>query len=769
MSEHKDFLRTIVEEDLKSGKYKEVITRFPPEPNGFPHIGHAKSICINFGIARDYNGYCNLRMDDTNPTTEDTKYVEALKDAVKWLGFDWNDNVYFTSDYFPKIYDCAVELVKMGKAYVDSLNEEEIREYRGTVNESGRRSIYAERSIEENLDLLDRMKKGKFKEGEHILRAKIDMSAANMKMRDPLLYRIRYAHHFRTHDEWCIYPMYDFAHCLSDYIEGVSHSICTLEFENNRDIYDWVLDTLNLVPPRPYQHEFARLGINYTVMSKRKLLELVNGNYVNGWDDPRLPTIAGYKRRGYTPESILNFCDQIGIAKANSMVDVSQLEFCIRDDLNTKVPRVMCVLDPLKVTIENYEGNEEIEASYYPHDVPKEGSRKIPFSKVIYIEREDFEENPPKDYNRLTLEQPVRLRHAYIITCKEIIKDANGNIVEIKAEYNSTSKSGSDTSGIKVKSAIQWVDSVQAKEIEVRLYDRLYSCEAPDGLEDLNPDSLHVIKNALVEPAVITDKADVRFQFERQGYFYTDPIDYTDEKPVFNKIVGLKDSWAKKTKVVENIDKTESTPKQETKNLQVIGEVAPMSEDQKALFNKYINELKLNSEVANILARDEKLSSFYEDAYEKLNLISFMNSAKINIQNSSVILSNIVVNELAKELKEKEFRELKFHAMQIAQLVEMIDDETISSKIAKQIFEEMSKTGKEPKDILEDKGLVQISDPSIILPIIDEIISKNPDNVEKFKAGNTKLLGFFVGQVLKNTGGKANPQVVNELVAEKLK
>lgn len=755
MSEHKDFLRTIVDEDLKSGKYKKIITRFPPEPNGFPHIGHAKSICINFGIARDYNGYCNLRMDDTNPTTEDTKYVEALKDAVKWLGFDWNDDVYFTSDYFPKIYDYAVELVKMGKAYVDSLNEEEIREYRGTVNEAGRRSIYAERSIEENLDLLERMKNGEFKEGEHILRAKIDMSAANMKMRDPLLYRIRHAHHFRTQDEWCIYPMYDFAHCLSDYIEGVSHSICTLEFENNRDIYDWVLDTLNLVPPRPYQHEFARLGINYTVMSKRKLLELVNGNYVNGWDDPRLPTIAGYKRRGYTPESILNFCDQIGIAKANSMVDVSQLEFCIRDDLNTKVPRVMCVLDPLKVTIENYEGSEEIEASYYPHDVPKEGSRKIPFSKVIYIEREDFEENPPKDYNRLTLEQPVRLRHAYIITCKEIIKDANGNIIEIKAEYNPTSKSGSDTSGIKVKSAIQWVDAAQAKEIEVRLYDRLYSCEAPDGLEDLNPDSLHVIKNALVEPAVITDKADVRFQFERQGYFYADPIDYTDEKPVFNKIVGLKDSWAKKTKVVENIDKTEVISKQETKNLQVIGEVAPMSEEQKTLFNKYTNELNLNSEVSNILARDEKLSSFYEETLSKLN--------------SPVSIANIVVNEVAKELKEKQANELKFTVSQIAELIKMIDDEIISNKIAKQIFEEMSQTGVNPSKIVEDKGLVQISDQSIILPIIDEIISKNPDNVEKFKAGNTKLLGFFVGQVLKATGGKANPQVVNELVAEKLK
>ncbi|MDX9796195.1 MAG: glutamine--tRNA ligase/YqeY domain fusion protein [Arcobacteraceae bacterium] len=756
MSEHKDFLRAIVEEDLKKGKYKKVVTRFPPEPNGFPHIGHAKSICINFGIARDYHGHCNLRMDDTNPTTEDTKYVEALKDAVKWLGFDWGDTVYYTSDYFEKIYDYAIQLVKMGKAYVDSLNEEEIREYRGTVTQAGRRSVYAQRSIEENLDLLEKMRKGEFKEGEHVLRAKIDMSAANMKMRDPLLYRIRHAHHFRTQNEWCIYPMYDFAHCLSDYIEGVSHSICTLEFENNRDIYDWLLDELNLTPPRPYQHEFARLGINYTVMSKRKLLELVNGNYVKGWDDPRMPTIAGYKRRGYTPESILNFCDQIGIAKANSMVDVSLLEFCIRDDLNKKAPRVMCVLDPIKVTIENYEGAEEIEASYYPHDVPKEGSRKIPFSKEVYIEREDFEENPPKDYNRLTLEQPVRLRHAYIITCKEVIKDANENIVEIKAEYNPNSKSGQDTSGIKVKSAIQWVCAKKAKTIEVRLYDRLYKNEAPEGLEDLNPDSLHIIKNALIEPAVITDKADERFQFERQGYFYADPIDYTDDNPVFNKIVGLKDSWAKKTKEAESAPKSQpkTAPKQETPKVQVVGSEAPMSEVQKTLFEKYTNELKLNGEVANILARDEKLSSFYEEA--------------LRVLNSPVNLANIIANEVARELKEKELTQLKFKAQHIAELIKMVDDETISNKIAKQIFEEMVQTGESPIKIVESKGLVQISDPAVILPIINEIIAKNSDNVEKYKAGNTKLLGFFVGQVLKTTGGKANPQVVNELVAQQL-
>lgn len=752
MNESKDFLRVIVEEDLKAHKYNEVVTRFPPEPNGFPHIGHAKSIAINFGIARDYKGHCNLRMDDTNPTTEDTCYVEALKDAVEWLGFKWEGNVRYTSDYFPELYEYAKQLIKMGKAYVDSLSEEEIREYRGTVTEPGRRSVYAERSVEENLDLLERMKEGEFKDGEHVLRAKIDMSAANMKMRDPLLYRIRHAHHYRTGDAWNIYPMYDFGHCLSDYIEGVSHSICTLEFENNRDIYDWVLDTLGLTSPRPYQHEFARLGINYTVMSKRKLLELVNEKYVSGWDDPRMPTIAGLRRRGYTPESILNFCHQIGVAKANSMVDVAQLEFCIRDDLNTKVPRVMCVLDPLKVTIENYEGSEELDASYYPDDVPKEGSRKLPFSREIYIEREDFSENPPAGFYRLTPEQPVRLKHAYIITCKEVIKDAAGNITEIVATYHPDSKSGSDTSGIKVKSAIQWVDAARAKTVEVRLYDRLYACEAPEGVEDLNPGSLKVIKNALIEPAVITEKPDVRFQFERQGYFYADPVDYADEAPVFNKIVGLKDSWNKKGKADEAQAKPER--KAPEKKVQVEGEVAPMSTAEQARYETYTGTMKLGNEVANTLARDEKLAAFFE--------------AALDVHNSPVTLANIVSNEVARELKEKDADALKFTAAQIAELVKMIDDEIISNKIAKQVFEEMVTSGENPAVIVEAQGLVQISDPAVIAPIIDDVMAKNPDNALKYKAGNTKLFGFFVGQVLKATGGKANPQVVNDLVAQKL-
>ena len=746
----KDFLRAIVERDLQAGKYQEVVTRFPPEPNGFPHIGHAKAITINFGIARDFGGRCHLRMDDTNPTTEEEKYARAIEDAVRWLGYEWDGPVRHTSDYFERLYDYAVRLIKMGKAYVDSLSEEEIREYRGTVTEPGRRSRYAERSVEENLDLFERMRKGEFKDGEHVLRAKIDIASSNMVLRDPLLYRIRHAHHMRTGDTWCIYPMYDFAHPLSDYIEGITHSFCTLEFENNRALYDWLLDTLELEPPRPYQYEFARLNMNYTVMSKRKLKELVDQGLVSGWDDPRMPTIAGYRRRGYTPESIVNFCDTVGISKANSVVDVAQLEYAIRDDLNMKVPRVMCVLDPVKVVIENYEGSEELDAPYYPHDVPKEGSRTLPFSREIYIEREDFNEHPPKGYNRLTPDQPVRLRYAYIIRCKEVVKDDSGRIQEIRAEYHPDSKSGSDTSGIKVKSAIHWVDVATAHKVEVRLYDRLFRAENPKGIEDFNPESLKVIPEAYVERAVIEEKPDERFQFERQGYFWPDPVDSTDGHPVFNKIVSLKDSWSKKHKPKEEAAKPQ---KKEPKPASKEGELAPLSDEEQARFESFVAK-GINKAAANTLAREATLRTLFEKI-EKL-------------YDSPATVANLIVNDVARELKQKTLDGLPFTAKELAELAEMIDDEIVSSKIAKEVFELMVQSGESPMKIVEEKGWRQISDPNEILPVIEAVIAQNSDNVAKYKAGNQKLFGFFVGQVLKATGGKANPRVVNELVAEKL-
>lgn len=549
----KDFIRRIIEDDIRAGKNGgKVVTRFPPEPNGFLHIGHAKSICLNFGIANENNSVCHLRFDDTDPTKEDRVYENAIQEDIHWLGFDWQGKLFHASDYFEKFYECACHLIRAGKAYVCHLTEEEIRQTRGTVTSPGTVSRFASRSVEENLDLFHKMRAGEFPDGTCVLRARIDMASSNMKMRDPLLYRIRHTHHYQTGDRWCIYPMYDFAHPLSDAIEGITHSICTLEFENNRELYDWVLDNVGITfPSRPRQYEFARLNLNYTVMSKRKLLELVENKHVSGWDDPRLPTISGLRRRGCTPESIRKFCELVGICKANSMVDVSQLEFCLRDDLNTRAPRVMAVLRPLKVIIDNYPADqvEEMDASYWPHDIPKEGSRKVPFMRELYIERDDFHENPPKDYYRLGVGKEVRLRYGYCITCTHVDRDEKtGEVVAVHCTYDPATRSGLPAQGRKVKGTIHWVPA-SAIRAEVRLYDRLLSVEAPDSdthfLSCLNPHSLEVLTESLIEPSLASAQPGERYQFERQGYFFVDPIDSTLGKPVFNRIVTLKSSWGK--------------------------------------------------------------------------------------------------------------------------------------------------------------------------------------------------------------------------------
>jgi glutaminyl-tRNA synthetase len=547
----RDFIREMVARDVAAGRHAgRVVTRFPPEPNGFPHIGHAKSICLNFGLAAEFGGVCHLRFDDTNPETEDQKYVDAIQRDVRWLGFDWGDKLFFTSDYFEKLYDFAVELIRLGKAYVDSLSEDEIREYRGTVTEPGRNSPYRDRSVEENLDLFARMRAGEFPDGAHVLRAKIDMTSPNMKMRDPLLYRIKRATHYHRGDTWCIYPFYDFAHPLSDAIEGVTHSLCTLEFENNREIYDWLVDTLPFPDP-PRQTEFARLNLTYTVMSKRKLLELVERKLVAGWDDPRLPTLSGLRRRGFTPEAIRDFCERIGVAKANSTVDVTLLEHCQREALNPEVPRVMCVLRPLRLVIENYpEGQaEDLDAPFYPHDVPKEGSRKVPFSRTLYIERDDFLEEPPKGFHRLAPGREVRLRYAYLVRCESVVKDpASGEVVEVRCTYDPATRGGSAPDGRRVPGTLHWVSADHAQPVEIRLYDRLFKVERPDleegSFEDyLNPSSLETLTGC-IEPAALDPALGERLQFERQGYFFHDPVDASPEHPVFNRIVPLRDSWA---------------------------------------------------------------------------------------------------------------------------------------------------------------------------------------------------------------------------------
>jgi glutaminyl-tRNA synthetase len=547
-----DFIREIIDEDLKTNKWGgKVHTRFPPEPNGYLHIGHAKAICINFGIAAQYRGLCNLRFDDTNPIKEETKYTEAMKEDIRWLGFDWEDRLFYASDYYDKLYEYALKLVKNGKAYVDDLSADEIRETRGTLTEPGKESPYRSRSVDENMDLFERMRAGEFPDGSRVLRAKIDMASGNLNMRDPVMYRILHATHHRTGDEWCIYPMYDWAHGQSDSIEGITHSLCSLEFEDHRPLYDWFLDELGIHHPR--QIEFARLNVSHTVLSKRRLLQLVNEGHVNGWDDPRMPTLSGLRRRGYTPESIRDFCERIGVAKRDSTVDIALLEHCLREDLNKKAPRVMAVLRPLKVIIENYPEDQvdELGAINNPEDESM-GTRKIPFSRVLYIEQDDFREEPPKKFFRLAPGQEVRLKHAYIIKCERVVKDQRtGEVVELHCSYDPETKSGGVKASRKVKATLHWVSAPHAIEAEVRLYDHLFLKADPDDVEEgsdfktsLNPNSLETLTSCRIEPSLKAAKTGNRYQFLRLGYFCVDP-DSTDKKLVFNRTVPLHDTWAK--------------------------------------------------------------------------------------------------------------------------------------------------------------------------------------------------------------------------------
>jgi glutaminyl-tRNA synthetase len=546
----RDFIRDIIVADRAAGKHGgKVLTRFPPEPNGYLHIGHAKAICLNFGVADEFGGACNLRMDDTNPTKEDIEYVESIEADVAWLGFHWAGDVLYAADYFQQMYDYAEQLIRVGKAYVDDLTADQIREHRGTLTEPGRDSPYRTRSVEENLDLFGRMKAGEFPDGSRVLRAKIDMASPNINMRDPTLYRIRHASHHRTGDAWCIYPMYDYAHPIEDAIEGITHSLCTLEYEAHRPLYDWVLEIVD-TPAPPQQIEFARLNLSYTVMSKRKLLQLVQEKHVASWDDPRMPTISGFRRRGYTPESIRDFCERIGVAKKENVIDVALLEYCVREDLNKRAPRAMGVLDPLRVVIENYpEGQtEEMDVVNNPED-PAAGTRKVPFSRVVYIEQDDFREDPPKKFFRLAPGREVRLRNAYLITCREVAKDASGQIVELRCTNDPGTRGGDAPDGRKVKATLHWVSAQHAIDGEVRLYDRLFSVENPSEDEGkdwrtfLNPSSLQV-KTAKLEPSLASAAAGSRYQFERIGYFAVDP-DSAPGKPVFNRTVTLKDAWAR--------------------------------------------------------------------------------------------------------------------------------------------------------------------------------------------------------------------------------
>jgi len=747
----KDFIRAMVAQDNASGKYEgRVVTRFPPEPNGYLHIGHAKSIVLNFSLAQENKGRCNLRFDDTNPSKEEQEYVDAIQEDVRWLGFEWAE-LHFASDYFPKLYAFAEQLIKKGLAYVDSLSLEQIREYRGTVTEAGRPSPYRDRSVEENLDLFHRMKAGEFEDGQHVLRAKIDMAHPNMKMRDPPIYRIRHVHHHRTGDEWCIYPLYDFTHCLSDYIEGITHSLCTLEFENNRIIYDWLLDEL-VTAPRPFQTEFARLNLNYTVMSKRKLLQLVQEERVSGWDDPRMPTLAGLRRRGYTAEAIRHFSERVGVAKANSVVDLSLLEHSLREDLNHRAPRVMAVLDPIEVVIDNYpEGQtEQIEASYWPEDVPKDETRTVPFSRRLYIERGDFMEEPPKKWYRLAPGTEVRLRYGYFITCTSVEKNEAGEVVRLHCTYDPETKGGNAADGRKVKGTLHWVSAAHAINAPVRLYDRLFAHEKPDGDADvdfqshLNPESLVELKNAQLEPSLATACAGQHFQFERQGYFFCDPIESKDGAPVFNRAVGLKDSWSRqKPKVAAPVVAAKAPVEH------VAHEKEALSAEGQALVQRGVGD-----EEARVLVADAELSAWFE--------------AGLKVHADASTIAKWLVHELPKVTEGRALGALPFDAAKLAEVAQRVDAGSISRKSGRTVLQVLATEGGQVAEIVIARGLEQSNDTGALEAIIDQVLAAHPDELARYRDGKKNLMGFFMGQLMKASKGKADAKTVSGLLKAKL-
>jgi glutaminyl-tRNA synthetase len=774
-----NFIREIVEADLKSGRHEgRVVTRFPPEPNGYPHIGHVKAITINFGTARDYGGRCHLRFDDTNPETEEVEYVEAIQRDIRWLGYDWGEHLYFASDYFERLYDLARELIVSGKAYVCSLSEQELREYRGTITEPGRPSPYRERPVQENLELFGRMRRGEFAEGAHVLRAKIDMANPNMKMRDPAIYRIRHAEHYRTGDAWHVYPLYDFAHCLSDAIEGITHSLCSLEFENNRELYDWFIDNLE-VPSHPRQYEFARLALTYTITSKRKLRQLVETGRVSGWDDPRMPTISGLRRRGYSPQALRNFMDRTGVSRNPGTVEMGLLEFCAREELSQHARRVLCVQEPLRLVIENYpEGQaEDLDAPYYPADVGLVGSRKLSFGRELYVERSDFADPAPKQWHRLTPGAEVRLRYAYLIRCERVIRDDSGEVVELRCSYDPASRGGATPDGRRVRGTIHWVSAAQAIPCEVRLYDRLFSDPEPDQGKDgpdfmsfLNADSLKVVR-AWIEPSVAGSAPGTQLQFERQGFFAVDP-DSTPEQLVFNRTVSLRDSWAKiaaheaqeahgATPEAEQPLRAGSTDtagpgavaRRKPKPPHEIRQPSDRAEPSEAA-RAFETEFEVSSEQARLLTADPALALFFREAHA--------------VHPKPKALANWIATELLRELKERNIAELPFAGAALGELISLLDAREISTTAAKEVFAEMLASGKAPMSIVSERGLGRIADDAQLKPVVLAVLAEHPDHVAKYKAGQRGLLGALVGQVVRKTGGRADAQRVSQLLEQLL-
>jgi glutaminyl-tRNA synthetase len=779
-----DFIRTRVADDTAAGRHGgRVVTRFPPEPNGFLHIGHVKSICLNFGIAAENpGGECHLRFDDTNPETEDIAYVESIENDVKWLGFDWGEHLYFASDYFEHMYAYAEDLIRTGAAYVDSSTEEEIRDARGTVTTPGRPTAYRDRDVEENLNLFRRMRAGEFANGAHVLRARIDLASNNMLMRDPVLYRIRHAEHYRTGDAWCIYPLYDYAHPIEDAIESVTHSLCTLEFENNRELYDWVVAHLPRDPSHRYaipadseprQIEFARLALDYTVMSKRKLLQLVNDGLVSGWDDPRMPTVAGMRRRGMTPESLRAFAELVGVAKANSRVDIGKLEYAIREDLNKRVPRVLCVVDPLRVVITNYpEGDvEHLDAPYYPHDIPLEGSRKLPFAREIFIDRDDFRTDPPKGYNRLAPGREVRLRYAYIIRCDEVVKDDAGNVVELRCTYDR------DGGARSVKGTIQWVSAAHSLPCVVRLYDRLFTVADPDAEAEergidwktlIDPASLVVMPDARIEPAVRDDPPGTRYQFERIGYFTSDIVDSSADHLVFNRTVSLRESFvegpAKASAGRPDRERTAHPKRDDAETSQKTAQDTSQKSPPRPVsrtpeltrrMQRYVDELKLTDIQADVITRDADVANLFDAAV-----------AIGSVQPSAV--ANWMVNEMPRIVRDRPLRDLAISGTHVATLLDLVERREISNAAARSVMTEIAEKGGDPVAIVDRLKLRQSTDATDLEPVIRDLMNEFGDKVQQYRSGRTGLLGFFVGQVMAKTGGRADPHAVSELVSRSL-
>jgi glutaminyl-tRNA synthetase len=761
-----NFLADIVEADLRAGRNGgRVVTRFPPEPNGFLHIGHAKSILLNFGLAKAFGGRTHLRFDDTNPVTEETEYVEAIQNDVRWLGGDWGDHLHYASDYFDRMYAGAERLVREGKAYVDSQTQEQIREARGSFERPGVNSPFRDRSVAENLDLLRRMRAGELPDGAAVLRAKIDMSHKNVLMRDPLLYRIRHAAHHRTGDRWCIYPMYDFAHPLEDALEGVTHSICTLEFESNRELYDWVLDQLGPWDPRPHQYEFARLALGYTVLSKRKLLQLVQERRVSGWDDPRMPTVAGLRRRGVTPEALRDFADRIGVAKNNSLVDIGKLEFAIRGDLEGRSPRALAVLAPLPVTIVNWPAGkvEALDVPWWPGDPARGGSREVPFSGELLVEQDDFALEPPKDWRRLAPGREVRLAGAYVIRCDEAVRGPGGEVVALRCTYDPASLG--EAAGRRVSGTIHWVDARRSVPAEVRLYDRLFAVEQPDAapsfLDALNPDSLQVARGARTEPALQSAPPGARYQFLRQGYFFTDPVDSRPGAPVWNRTITLKDTWAAAQRPAE------ARRTRERKEAPAGAPAAPRktraefraearAENPKLVERHafYLKELGLSRDEADLLAGDLATAAYFD--------------AAVAARAKPASAARWLLNDLAGLAGDRALTALPLPGAAFGRFVSLVDAGRLTAGAAKTLLADLVASGGEPEARLKALGLEKVEDRGAVAAAVAKVLAAQGREVERYRAGERKLLGVLLGAVMKETGGAADAALVRKVLTEQL-